>query len=115
MKTLGSFKRGDTFAFYADLKDKSTGDIIDIDASLVASQVRNANGKLFAELSVTKHATIPGRYLFQTTAAVTSLWPASMDGVLLYIDIAFIVDSVTSSTETFSVNVLTDITYEEVT
>ena len=112
MKTLGNFKRGDSFAFYANLTDKATGDPIDIDANLIMCQVRNSTGKLYATLDVSKHAEIAGRYLFQTTRTVTSTWPASQMGVLLYVDIQFTLNDVTSSTETFSVNVMQDVTKE---
>lgn len=110
MKSLGSFKRGDTFAFYAILKDKSTGELIDVGAEFIRSQVRSPQGKIYASLMVSKNSLVQGQYLFQTTNAVTEKWPASENGVELHIDIEFVIDEVVSSTETFSVIVKQDVT-----
>ena len=114
MKSLGDFKRGDTFAFYANLKDKSTGLPIDVGAEFVKSQIRSPQGKIYASLLVSKNSLVEGQYLFQASSIVTKTWPASVNGVELHIDIEFIVDGKTSSTETFNVIVKQDVTKEVV-
>lgn len=114
MKSLGQFKRGDSFAFYANITDKATGNPVDTDVSNLKSQVRNPLGKLYATLTVSKSSTVVGRYFFQATKEVTALWPASNNGVELHIDVEISLVGVASSTETFSIIVLTDVTKEVV-
>lgn len=110
MKTLGNFKRGDSFAFYANLKDTVTGDAIDLPVENIRCQVRNASNKLYSTLSIHKDEIVAGKYLFYATREVTQTWPASITGVLLYIDVEIIMNDVTTSTETFTVNILQDVT-----
>ena len=110
MKSLGNFKRGDTFAFYANLTDKSTGEKITYDVSAFKAQVRNPQGKLYGTLTVAKNELVVGQYLFSTTSEVTSTWPATIDGVELHIDIEITVNEVKTSSETFSVIVKQDVT-----
>jgi len=107
MTSLGKMKRGDTFSFYAKIKDAS-GDPLALAADKITSQVRGSSGDtLYADLTVAESATV-GTYLFTALPVVTVLWP---DGEKLLIDIQMDDDDVISSTETFSVKVLKDITH----
>lgn len=108
IKSLGKFKRGDTFAFYAKLKDKNTGEPVNVEAEKIKSQVRNSNGILYAELEVTSHPDIEqlGTYLFKANSSITKEWPSST----LYIDIEITDNDITYSSETFSVSIIKDVT-----
>lgn len=108
IKSLGKFKRGDTFAFYAKLKDKNTGEPVNVEAEKIKSQVRNSNGVLYAELEVTSHSDPEqlGMYLFKAPAIITKDWPSST----LYIDIEITDNDIIYSSETFSVTIVKDVT-----
>lgn len=105
LKSLGIFKRGDTFAFYAKMVDEA-GNPLTLDAEYLKSQVRDANDRLYANLVVSKHPTEVGTYLFQSPSANTAVWPIG----ILYLDIQVDNSGVVSSTETFMVEIIKDIT-----
>lgn len=107
IKSLGKFKRGDTFAFYAKLKDKNTGEPVIVSADKIKSQVRNNNGILYANLIVLENEGQPGTYLFRANAEITKDWPPSST---LYIDIEITNEELVYSSETFSVEVEKDVT-----
>ncbi len=111
IKSLGKFKCGDTFAFYAKLKDKNTAEPLIIEPDKIKSQVRNNNGVLYAELIVTSHPdeTQIGTYLFKAPAIITKNWPPSV----LYIDIEIKDNDTVYSSETFSVTIVKDVTKNE--
>ena len=92
-------KRGDTFAFYANFKDLE-GDPIAYDN--IACQIRKPNGVLIDELTIAPTATV-GRYLF--TAGVTDEWPITTPES----DIHVIVNGVVISSETFTIEVIKDV------
>lgn len=96
-KLLGQFKTGDHFAFYADMPEY-TGELAD-----VKCQVRNSADVLIADLTVTKDASIDGRYIF--SAGNINWAPGTY-----VMDIQTTKDGLASSTETFSVKILKDIT-----
>lgn len=103
--SIGAFKRGDQFGFYATLKD-GDGAPLTIDATDVRSQVRDADDRLYATLDVRKHPDTVGTYLFSAEGTVTQRWPVAT----LYIDIEMTLDGAPSSTATFTVTVVKDIT-----
>lgn len=77
-------KRGDTFAFYANMTDE-TGAALVTDVANISSQVRDTAYQIIADLTVATTAT-PGRYLF--TAPSTDNWPTEVwDKVKLLMDI----------------------------
>lgn len=105
MLHLGNIKRGDTFAFYANLTD-STGTPVDIEASKIKCQVRDRRDVLIAELSVTATET-EGKYLL-TTQHDTEDWPVET----LYMDIQITDGDAVNSSETINFIVEKDITHE---
>lgn len=107
MQSLGTFKRGDTFAFAAAITDTSLGTPLTGKASGLRCEGRHyINDALITELTVSESA-VPGTYLF--TEEDTSLWE---DGWRIYFDIEYTGDGIVSSTETFYVDVEADITHE---
>lgn len=103
-------KRGDTFAFYANMTD-GTGAALVTDVANISSQVRDTLYKLIAELTVATTET-PGRYLF--TAPPTDDWPAEIRGwATLYMDIQLNIGGQVSSSETVEIRVKKDVTYNE--
>lgn len=106
IQTLGTVKRGDTFVFYARFKGKD-GSVSDIDVESLKSEVRNEAGMLYAELDVAEHPTEEGTFLFSADTEVTEKWPVD---TVLYIDIQIQERGITTSTETFAINVVKDVT-----
>lgn len=107
--TLGTFYRGDTFGFYAEVRDPA-GEPVTVPATNLRSQVRDAKDRLWASLAVSDHpGGVVGTYFFQAPPEVTRTWPIGV----LYIDIEVEVDGNISSTETFVVHVEKDITRYE--
>jgi hypothetical protein len=103
-------KRGDTFAFYANITDE-LGDPLVTDVANIASQIRDTLYNLVAELTVATTET-PGRYLF--TAPSTDAWPAESRGwATLYMDIQLNVGGQVSSSDTIEIRVMKDVTYNE--
>ena len=102
MKKLRPIKRGDTFAFYADIKD-AEGSPIEISAQNIRCQFRDNSDKLVSELTTSATDT-PGKYLF--TEESTGSWPVG----ILQSDIELTIDGVITSSETFSISVEKDVT-----
>lgn len=93
------FKRGDTFSLAATANGE------DITSWTIQSQIRDNADVLISELVVTKTDAANGEYTL-THSGVTTAWPLKM----LYCDIQYTVGGVISSTETFKVNVIGDVT-----
>jgi hypothetical protein len=108
MKTLGDFKPGDTFGFCAIVTDES-GEPVTLDAENIKSQVRDYKDNLKAELVVVKHPEDVGSYLFSAPPEVTELWPLGP----LFIDIETNSSGIISSSETFKVNIVRQVTKDE--
>lgn len=101
-KTM-KIKRGDTFAFYANFKDSAGSPIA---YENIACQIRKRDGTLLANLTITPTETT-GRYLF--TGGATDTWPVGV----LESDIQVVVGDKTTSSETFRIEVIKDITRVE--
>lgn len=93
------FKRGDTFSLQATANGE------DITTWTIQSQIRDNSGTLISELDITKTDAANGEYTL-THDGATSSWPLKM----LYCDIQYTVGGVISSTETFRIEVVEDIT-----
>lgn len=93
------FKRGDTFSLQATANGE------DITTWTIQSQIRDNAGTLISELTVTKIDSPSGEYTLTHTGS-TAAWPLKM----LYCDIQYTVGGVISSTETFRIEVVEDIT-----
>lgn len=96
-KLLGQFKTGDYFSFYADMPEY-TGLLENIKC-----QVRNSSDSLIADLDVAKDVDTAGRYIF---SAGNIDWATGTYSL----DIQTEVDGKRSSTETFNVKIVKDIT-----
>jgi len=79
MQTFKTLKRGETFAFYANITDDDGMPVTSM-ADKLRSQIRTSLDGLVAELTVTE-TQVPGQYLFE--AGPTDTWPVGT----LYIDI----------------------------
>lgn len=97
-----SFKRGDTFAFYANITIDGTTPLVTSVAN-IRSQVRTTTNALIDELVVTTTAT-QGEYLL--TAGATDTWGVGVHNL----DIEITIDGVISSSDTILVEVLKDVT-----
>jgi len=93
------FKRGDTFSLQATVNGE------DITSWAIQSQIRDNAGTLISELVVTKTDPANGEYTIAHPSS-TSTFPLK----LLYCDIQYTVGGVISSTETFRIEVIEDIT-----
>jgi hypothetical protein len=102
--TVAPFKVGDTFALYAEIKDEA-GAPSTIAVANLRAQVRNASGKLYAELAITATETV-GKYLLRAESAVTALWPVGS----LFFDIERTIGGVVTSSETVTIPVIKDVT-----
>ena len=103
-----SLKVGDTFGLSCTYKQD--GQATPVTALTLRSQVRTEEGKLVANLVVTKadQALAPGQFsLALASGASTQAWPAPED---LYIDIEVTDGGVVRSTETFVIPTETDVT-----
>lgn len=98
-------KRGDTFVLNSDVETE--GVAVDITGWTIASQIRDRDDIVIQTLTVTITDAVNGRLSLSATPTQTELWPVSS----LFCDIEFIDDTgVVTSTETFTINVLLDIT-----
>ena len=105
-----SIKKGDTFAFYANIKDE-LGQPLITDAANFRSQIRDKKYVLVEELTVTTTAT-EGQYLF--TATDTNDWISKWsDSGSLIMDIEINIEGVITSSDTIEIQVNKDVTYSE--
>jgi len=102
-----SIKRGDTFAFYANIKDES-GQTLVTDIANIKSEIRDTSYQLITELTITTTET-PGRYLF--TAPNTDDWPTNTWGKNeLLMDIQLSIEGQINSSDTVKIAVIKDVT-----
>lgn len=98
-------KRGDTFELTLTLEND--GNAVDITNFTIASQIRQQDDVLVQALTVTKTDPTNGQFTLTSTDTETEGWPIAN----LEVDVEFIEDTgVVSSSETFNINVLKDIT-----
>lgn len=96
-----TIKRGDTFGFSLTL---SAADVVlEGKASNFKCQIRDCNKALISEVAITESDT-PGIYLFR--AGDTSSWVKSK----FYMDIQYIEDGITVSTETVMITIVNEVT-----
>ena len=95
-------KKGDTFAFTAAFEENSEP-VTGIAAKLKA-QVRDPYDKLITEIAIAETETL-GTYLF-TTEDTTEDWPVGQ----IYCDIQLTDGEIVTSSETFSINLVKDVT-----
>lgn len=101
-------KRGDTFAFYADIKDNDGSPLV-TNIGNIRSQIRDTSYQLVTELKVTATGT-NGRYLFKADS--TDTWPNYTWGEnTLLMDIELSIDGSISSSDTVEIKVIKDVTY----
>ncbi len=103
MNTLSEFKRGDTFLLACVYK--VDGDPAPIDNLTIASQIRQANGSLIANMAVEADDLNPARF-FLTPDTETTTWPLDV----LQCDIEITDDGFVRSSETVYIPVVKDIT-----
>lgn len=107
MTSLGTTKRGDSFSFTAVITDSETEDpIIGAEANLACDGRYTFDGDVIAAMTITETAT-PGTYLF--TAGATDNW---IPGLTISFDIEYTSSGVVSSSETLTLIVEEDYTYD---
>ena len=105
-----NIKRGDTFAFYANITDE-LGQPLITDIANLKSQIRDRNYVLVETLAIAT-TEIEGQYLF--TAADTNTWFVQRYGSRsLIMDIEMSTGGVISSSDTIDIEVTKDVTYSE--
>jgi len=98
-------KRGDTFELTLTLENQ--GNAVDVTNFTIACQVRDQSDLLIQTLTVTKTDPTNGVFTLTASDTETYLWPL----VKLETDVEFIeADTTVSSSETFSIQVIKDIT-----
>lgn len=98
-------KRGDTFQLLSSVENE--GVAVDITNYTIASQARDSDDTVLQTFTVTKTDAANGIFTITATAAQTELWAPDRYSV----DIEFTAASgEVSSTETFTLNVVADIT-----
>ncbi len=111
MQTIGTWKRGDTLAFFISLTDAG-GSALTLSADRLKSQIRTPDGDVLADLAITQatdpetSAVVPGRYLLKA-AGSTQAWPTGT----AHCDVEITAeDGTITSTPTFAVNIAPDVT-----
>lgn len=105
-----SIKRGDTFAFMANITNEEGNPLIK-DAVNLKSQIRDKHDNLISELTITATET-PGQYLFVSPS--TEDWPAFAWGEnMLQMDIEINVEGQIASSDTIDIEVIKDVTRNE--
>ena len=103
MISLGECKIGDTFSFYANIKDPRTNLPLIGKASKLKSQIRDHLDNLMGDLTITE-TTTQGQYFLSTNA--TTDW----DIGICNIDIRYEENGIRSSTDTFQVTIIPSVT-----
>jgi len=104
-----NIKRGDTFAFYANIADE-LGEPLVTDIANLKSQIRDKKHALVEDLTISTTGT-EGQYFF--TATNTDGWLIlGYDNRDLIMDIEMRLGGVTTSSETIEIKVTKDVTYE---
>lgn len=105
MQKLGSIKTGDTFGFTVTLADETTGEELTGIADKLRCQGRHfMTNELLTELIISEIS--PGKYFF---SAPSTNWEPC---IKILFDVEYSSGGVTSSTETFYVDVIGDITHD---
>ena len=110
MQSIGNLKRGDTFAFVAQLTGADGEPLVGA-VSKLRSQVRTSRDALLLELEVSEYVdpatgmVVDGSYVFKSAVATDTL-PL---GHHLF-DIQFTDGTTVTSTETVELNVVGDVT-----
>ena len=103
-------KRGDTFAFYANIKDELGLPLV-TDILNLKSQIRDKNDSLIEELVISTTG-IEGQYLFVGTN--TKLWiKDGYNSENLIMDIEMTTGGIVSSSDTINIEITKDVTYNE--
>ena len=98
-------KRGDTFELTLSLENQ--GNPVDITNFTIASQIRDQDDQLVQALTVTKTDASNGQFTLTATDTQTDDWPIAK----LDVDVEFVEpDTTVSSSETFNIQVIKDIT-----
>jgi len=101
-------KKGDTFAFYANITDE-LGQPLITDIANLRSQIRDKKHVLIEELTIAATGTA-GQYLF--TATDTNVWlPQGYSSKSLIMDIEMNTGGIISSSDTIEIEVIKDVTY----
>lgn len=100
-------KRGDSFEIVTTLTDTESGLPVDITSITIRAHMR-LNGTLTTDLTVTKTDPTSGIFSLSTSVAVSEAWNATQ----YLCDIEFDNGGTVFSTETFSITVIEDITYD---
>lgn len=106
MESIGERKRGDTLSFYATIIDVDTGEPITTAAENIKSQMRTMYDELIDEFTVSK-TEIPGEYYLKANGD-----PNTYPLMTLNIDIQINDNDVTSSTDTFTITIVQDVTHQ---
>ena len=105
-----TIKRGDTFAFYANMTEE-LGQPLITDIANLRSQIRDKKHTLIEELTIASTGTA-GQYLF--TATDTNVWlPQGYSIRNLIMDIEMNTGGIISSSDTINIEVTKDVTYNE--
>ena len=107
IKSIGTVKRGDTFAFTVEMRDGPTGGALVGASDILRCQGRYEwFGEVLAEMNITEKYT-PGTYVFRADSTA-GLRP----GKTVLFDLEYNDGGVVSSTQTFTEKVEADITYD---
>jgi len=97
-------KRGDTFVLSCTLENE--GNPVDITNLTIAAQVRQPDDTILQSLTVTKTDAANGAFTLGASATETEGWELRQ----YQCDIEFVEGGEVNSSETFSINVIKDIT-----
>jgi len=98
-------KRGDTFELSSTLENE--GNPVDITNFTITSQIRSPDDSLLQALTVTVTDAVNGAFTLSATPAQTETW----DNIQYLSDIEFVDGGgEVNSSETFTINVIKDIT-----
>lgn len=108
MERIEPLKRGDTFAMYINMTDSSSEEPVPLVVPVVniKCQVRTEYDRLVQDLDVLDTDT-PGKYIIQSDD--TQNWPIGD----LYSDIQITVNDIVSSSDTFIIPIVKDVTRDE--
>lgn len=101
-------KRGDTLSFQCVWND-SAGNPVNISGYTITSQVRAVS--FVDDLTVTVTNPTLGQFTLSATAADTATWPLTTSAQSrVFCDVQFVLSGVVTSSETFQIIVVEDIT-----
>lgn len=103
MITTFKMKKGDTFSYYANVKDANGNPVID-GVDKIKSQIYNDKDIKLADLTITT-TDVVGKYLFRVLNTTTFPTDAT-----LFTDIQYTDGDVIVSSETMTIQILKDVT-----